>query len=77
MDKTLLLLINRDWTNPALDSLMATITNFSVWLPLLVLAGVLLLWMWRRSIALTKRLPRDRGMIPGLCRKYLRLRYVL
>ncbi|MBV9998787.1 MAG: phosphatase PAP2 family protein [Verrucomicrobia bacterium] len=44
MDKTLLLLINRDWTNPALDSLMATITNFSVWLPLLVLAGLLLLW---------------------------------
>jgi undecaprenyl-diphosphatase len=44
MDKTLLLLINRDWTNPALDSLMATITNFSVWMPVLVLAGVLLLW---------------------------------
>lgn len=44
MDKTLLLLINRDWTNPALDSLMATVTNFSVWLPLLILAGLLLLW---------------------------------
>jgi undecaprenyl-diphosphatase len=44
MDKTLLLLINRDWTNPALDSLMATITNFSVWMPVLILAGVLLLW---------------------------------
>lgn len=44
MDKTLLFLINRDWTNPALDSLMATITNFSVWLPVLVLVAALLLW---------------------------------
>lgn len=44
MDKTLLLLINRHWTSPALDSLMATITNFSVWMPVLVAAGLLLLW---------------------------------
>ena len=44
MDKTLLLLINREWTNPALDSLMATVTNFSVFLPFLALAAGLLLW---------------------------------
>ena len=45
MDKTLLFLINREWTNPALDVLMATVTNFSVFLPFIV-AGAALLW-WR------------------------------
>jgi undecaprenyl-diphosphatase len=44
MDKSLLLLINRKWTNPLLDWLMATLTNFSVWLPVLIIAGLLLLW---------------------------------
>ena len=44
MDKTLLLLINREWTNPFLDWLMATFTNFDAWLPILVIAIFLLLW---------------------------------
>ena len=44
MDKTLLLLINREWTNPFLDWLMATFTNFDAWLPILVIALFLLLW---------------------------------
>jgi len=44
MDKTLLLFINREWTNPFLDWLMATFTNFSVWLPFLVIAALVLLW---------------------------------
>ncbi|MBV9489610.1 MAG: phosphatase PAP2 family protein [Verrucomicrobia bacterium] len=44
MDKSLLLLINHEWTNPVLDSLMATMTNFSVWLPFLFLIGIVLLW---------------------------------
>jgi undecaprenyl-diphosphatase len=44
MDKTLLLFINRQWTNPFLDRLMAIMTNFDVWLPILVLAMVVLLW---------------------------------
>jgi undecaprenyl-diphosphatase len=44
MDKSLLLLINREWTHPLLDWLMATFTNFDVWLPFLLMAGVLLLW---------------------------------
>jgi undecaprenyl-diphosphatase len=44
MDKTLLLYINREWTNGFLDWLMATFTNFDVWLPFLIIAGVLLLW---------------------------------
>jgi undecaprenyl-diphosphatase len=45
MDKTLLLFINREWTNPFLDWLMATFTNFEVWLPILVIAMLLLLWL--------------------------------
>jgi undecaprenyl-diphosphatase len=44
MDKTLLLFINREWTNPFLDWLMATFTNFDVWKPILLGAIVLLLW---------------------------------
>ena len=44
MDKTLLLFINREWTNPLLDWLMATLTNFDVWLPILAIATLVLLW---------------------------------
>jgi undecaprenyl-diphosphatase len=45
MDKTLLLFINREWTNPFLDWLMATFTSFDVWMP--ILFGVVLLLLWR------------------------------
>lgn len=44
MDKTLLLFINREWTSPFLDRLMAIFTNFDVWMPILVLAVLVLLW---------------------------------
>jgi undecaprenyl-diphosphatase len=44
MDKTLLLIINREWTNPFMDRLMATFTSADVWLPLLILGGLILLW---------------------------------
>jgi undecaprenyl-diphosphatase len=44
MDKTLLLFINREWTNPFLDRLMAIFSIFNVWLPILVLAVLILLW---------------------------------
>jgi undecaprenyl-diphosphatase len=56
MDKTLLLFINREWTNPFLDWLMATFTNFDVWLPILIIATLLLLWLGNfrvRSFVLT------------------------
>jgi undecaprenyl-diphosphatase len=44
MDKTLLLFINREWTNPFLDRVMAIFTNFDVWMPILILAVLILLW---------------------------------
>ena len=44
MDKTLLLFINREWTNPFLDWLMALFSSFDVWIPILIIAIVLLLW---------------------------------
>jgi membrane-associated phospholipid phosphatase len=44
MDKTILLFINREWTNPFLDWLMATLTNFEAWLPILAIATLILLW---------------------------------
>jgi undecaprenyl-diphosphatase len=44
MDQKLLFLINREWTHPALDRLMAAVSSFDVWLwPLLILA----FFVWR------------------------------
>ncbi len=43
MDEKLLLLINREWTHPALDRSMAVASSFDVWVPLLVLAVLILL----------------------------------
>lgn len=40
MDQTLLFLINRQWTSPALDLFMAGVTSFDVWLPFAILIGV-------------------------------------
>ena len=36
MDEKLLLLINREWTSPALDKVMAAASCFEAWLPLIV-----------------------------------------
>jgi undecaprenyl-diphosphatase len=44
MDKTLLLFINREWTNPFMDRVMATFTSSAVWMPILLLGALLLLW---------------------------------
>ena len=37
MDQTLFHLINEQWTSPALDLLMAAISNVDIWLPFIVL----------------------------------------
>lgn len=44
MDEKILLLINREWSNPTLDKLMAAASSFDVWLPIFVVAGVAILW---------------------------------
>ena len=44
MDQKLLFLINREWTNPFLDSVMALASNFAAWVPLLFLIIALALW---------------------------------
>ena len=43
MDQKLLFLINQKWTNPALDSFMATASSLAAWAPLLVLIAVLVI----------------------------------
>ena len=57
MDKHLLFLINRQWTNPVLDWLMAVLTNFNLWRPILFTLIPLLLWRggfrWRGFILVT------------------------
>jgi undecaprenyl-diphosphatase len=54
MEQQILFLINRQWTNPALDLFMAAITNFDLWLiPLCLLAvGVLIFGGFRGRSAL-------------------------
>lgn len=44
MDDRLLFLINREWTHPVFDWIMAIFSSYDFWLPFLVLAGVLMLW---------------------------------
>jgi len=44
MDDRLLFLINREWTHPVFDWVMAIFSSYDFWLPFLVLAGVLMLW---------------------------------
>jgi undecaprenyl-diphosphatase len=57
MDTKLLFLINRQWTNPSLDWLMAIMSNFDLWRPLLFILIPLLLWRggfrWRAFIFTT------------------------
>ncbi|MEO6847768.1 MAG: phosphatase PAP2 family protein [Chthoniobacterales bacterium] len=43
MDQSLLLIINREWTNSFLDRVMAISSSLHFWMPLLVLIGILVL----------------------------------
>jgi undecaprenyl-diphosphatase len=42
MDRKLLLLINQQWTSPALDRFMAALSSFDLWVPFLVLGLVIM-----------------------------------
>jgi len=44
MDQKLLFLINREWTSPFLDPVMALASSFSAWIPPLILVVGYLLW---------------------------------
>jgi undecaprenyl-diphosphatase len=44
MDDRLLFLINREWTHPVFDWVMAISSSYDFWLPFFILAGVLMLW---------------------------------
>lgn len=41
MDQSLFFLINRDWSSPSLDKLMAAMSSWDFWVPIAILAGVL------------------------------------
>lgn len=41
MEQTLFFLINREWTNPKIDWLMAIITNWNFWMPFVLCIGIL------------------------------------
>ena len=43
MDEKLLFLINREWTSPVLDKVMAAASSFDAWLPLMVVLILLLI----------------------------------
>ena len=44
MDKRLFFLINRQWTHPALDRIMAAASSFDVWWPFIAVAVALTAW---------------------------------
>lgn len=44
MDQTILLEINRTWTAPWLDRVMATTSSWDFWWPILIVIGLLVLW---------------------------------
>jgi undecaprenyl-diphosphatase len=53
MEEKLLTLINRDWTNPAMDALMALMSSMKFWaLPLIVLAAYLAIYGQFRARAM-------------------------
>ncbi len=45
MDQALFHLINEQWTNPALDLFMAAMSNINIWRPVLIAAGVAVLFL--------------------------------
>jgi membrane-associated phospholipid phosphatase len=57
MDTLLLFLINKQWTNPVLDRLMAICSNFDLWRPILFICAALLFWRggfrWRSFLIVT------------------------
>lgn len=64
MDQKLLFFINREWTGPALDRLMALLSSFAAWTPLVVVAIVWVLWRGgfrARAFVLTA------GLVVGIC----------
>ena len=44
MDDRLLFLINREWTHPVFDWVMAIFSSYDFWLPFLLLGAALILW---------------------------------
>ncbi|MEY5025404.1 MAG: Undecaprenyl-diphosphatase BcrC [Verrucomicrobiota bacterium] len=47
MEQQLLFLLNREWTHPVLDWVLATLSCFAFWVPLLVGGALWLLWKHR------------------------------
>ena len=52
MDQRLFFLINRQWTSPALDRIMAAASSLDLWLPFLVLLFLLVAWRGGRRARL-------------------------
>jgi undecaprenyl-diphosphatase len=64
MDQKLLFLINREWTGPVLDRIMALFSSFAAWTPLIIVAILLALWRGgfrARAFVLTA------GLTVGIC----------
>jgi undecaprenyl-diphosphatase len=64
VDEKLLLLINHEWTNPAMDRLMAAVSCFELWVPLLIAAGI---FVFVRCSFQMKACVLVAGLAVGLC----------
>jgi undecaprenyl-diphosphatase len=47
LDRQLLFLLNRTWTNPVLDRILGTLSCLDFWVPLIALGTLLLIWRLR------------------------------
>ncbi len=70
MDQTLFFLVNRQWTGPMLDRIMAAVSSLDLWLPFLVALGLLTAWRGRARarwclVALGLTLAVGDGLISG------------
>ena len=70
MDQRLFFLVNRQWTGPGLDRLMAAASSFELWLPVIVALVLLTAWLGRARarlflLALGLTLAVGDGLIDG------------
>ena len=74
MDQHVLHLINQSWQHPALDWLMAVLSSFPVWVPVIAVFAAVLVWRfrWFKSISVLLVLGVTVGVGDGIVAKNLK-----
>lgn len=71
LDDKIFHLINRDWTSPAADRLMAALSTFGLWVPLLILIALwCLIYGGAKGRVLVVTIALVLGVNDGICTRY-------